>query len=254
MIAIVFLIFAFGMLISAFLLEGGQMLGLVGLTAFMIVFGGTVGATGVSIRGTNLKNVGTLLKIAFLGRKSEAKKNAEFLESISQKARRDGLLSLQDLRETGIDKFISDGIEFIVDGVDAEHLREILEIQAEQISARHKANISIFEAAGGYSPTMGIIGTVMGLVHVLSNLENAENLGASIAVAFLATLYGIAFANLIYLPVANKLKALNEAEMNEKYMIIEGLVAIAKMEPHHVIQAKLSEFIENKKDRQSLKK
>jgi chemotaxis protein MotA len=252
--AIIFIVFAFASLVLGFTLEGGALSGLWGMTAFIIVVGATIGATGVSIRGTNLKNVPKLVIIAFKGKKSEAKKYAEYIKEIAQKARKDGILTLEaETANMAIDKFIRDGISLVVDGRDSNEVREIMELQIEQISARHKANMAIFEAAGGYAPTMGIIGTVMGLVHVLGSLDDAADLGPKIAVAFLATLYGIATANLIYLPIATKLKAISATELNEKNMIIEGLIAIANGNTPVMITTKLTAFIENEKDRKEMK-
>ncbi|MCL2773426.1 MAG: flagellar motor protein [Oscillospiraceae bacterium] len=248
--AILFVIFAFASLIGAFLLEGGHIAGLWGPTALLIVLGGTIGATGFSIRGINLKNTIKCITIAFTGRKSSARKTAAYLTELAQKARKDGVLALEPEAENkSLDKFIRDGLLLVVDGTDAEKLRETMEVQIEQIQARHKANIAIFESAGGYAPTMGIIGTVMGLVHVLGNLDDPNSLGPKIAVAFLATLYGISTANLLYLPIATKLKAISAAEINEKYMIIEGLASIANIESPTMISTKLTSFIEDKKER-----
>lgn len=252
--AIIFVVFAFASLIVAFILDGGNVVALWGPTAFIIVIGGTIGATGFSIRGANLKNTLKLMMIAFMGRKNQAKKNADYIKEIAQKARKDGILTLEaETSNLAIDQFIRDGLSLVIDGRDSSEVQDIMELQIEQISARHKANIAIFEAAGGYAPTMGIIGTVMGLVHVLGHLDDAEDLGPKIAVAFLATLYGISTANLIYLPIASKLKAINASEINEKHMIIEGLIAIANGNTPIMISTKLTAFMEDKKDRQEKK-
>jgi chemotaxis protein MotA len=131
----------------------------------------------------------------------------------------------------------------IVDGVDPEIMKGSLETRLEQISERHNQGISIFEAAGGYAPTMGIIGTVMGLVQVLSNLDDPSTLGPKIAVAFIATLYGIGTANLIWLPIANKLKILSTEEIIEKEMCIEALLLVqAGASPSSII-SKLEGFL-----------
>ena len=251
--AILFVILSFASLIGAFLIEGGgagSISGLWGPTALLIVLGGTIGATGFSIRGINLKNTLKIAAIAFTGRKSDAKKTAAYLTELAQRARKDGILALEpEVDNRSLEKFLRDGLALVVDGTYADKLREIMEIQIEQIQARHKANIAIFEAAGGYAPTMGIIGTVMGLVNVLKDLSSPDTLGPKIAVAFLATLYGIASANLLWLPIASKLRAISAAEVNEKYMIIEGLSSIANADSPTTISIKLTAFIEDKKER-----
>ena len=141
-----------------------------------------------------------------------------------------------DLNDSKIDPFVKKGLQMIVDGVNPEMIRSSLETKLEQISERHHQGIAMFEAAGGYAPTMGIIGTVMGLVQVLGSLDDPDELGHKIAVAFIATLYGIATANLIYLPIANKLKALNEEEIIEKEMYIDALLLIQEgISPNSII-------------------
>jgi len=247
--ALVFVVFAFASLIGGFLLEDGVITALWGPTAALIVIGGTIGATGVSVRGANLKNVGKMILIAFKGRKSENQKIIDYFEDIAQRIRKEGgVLSIEsEISNQSVDKFIRDGLALVVDGTPAEKVREIMEGQVEQISHRHKANLSMFEIAGGYAPTMGIIGTVMGLVHVLADLSDPDALGQKIAMAFLATLYGIASANLLYLPIAAKLKAINAAEINEKYMIVEALASIANADSPTIISAKLKALNESKK-------
>ena len=160
------------------------------------------------------------------------------------KTRKDGLLSMEsDLNDTKIDHFIRKGLQMIVDGFSPEIIKSSLETKLEQISERHHQGISIFEAAGGYGPTMGIIGTVMGLVQVLGSLDDPDELGPKIAVAFIATLYGIGTANLIWLPIANKLKALNDEEIIEKEMYIEALLLIQEGASPNSIVSKLEGYL-----------
>jgi chemotaxis protein MotA len=211
----------------------------------MIVIGGTIGAVGVTIPTQTLKNVLVLFKIAFSNKKRDLNKTVDYFEELAQRVRKDGALQAleQEVRNPDLDDFTKDGLNMVVDSVQSEEIRNAMEEKVEQIKFRHRNNQQIFKSAGGYGPTMGIIGTVMGLVHVLANLDDADTLGPKIAVAFLATLYGISTANLIYLPIAGKLEALSANEVNYKYMVIEGLMQIAAGASPASIGEKLRTFI-----------
>lgn len=231
-------------MILAFMMEGGHLSGLWGSTAFIIVIGGTIGATALSSRMADLKRMGKAVKLAFFGKDINLVNDIKTLEGFSKKARRDGLLALeQELNAEGLDEFIRDGLSIMIDGAHPDFIKAYLEIVVDEINLRHKGVIAIFEAAGGYAPTMGIIGTVMGLVHVLSNLSDPSTLGGSIAVAFLATLYGIATANLIWLPIGAKLKSMDAAESNQKYMLMEGILSIANGENPTMMLNKMKVFL-----------
>ncbi|MDR2649695.1 MAG: flagellar motor protein [Clostridiales bacterium] len=242
---VIFLIFSFAALIVAFILDGGHIGGLWSATAAMIVIGGTIGATAVTIPLGILKNAGKLIAIAMGSRKTNFIDLIKYFNDLSIKARKEGLLALEsDVNAEGVDPFIKKGISLAVDGTNPELIKSIMETQIEQISKRHKSQIQIFESAGGYAPTMGILGTVMGLVHVLSNLENAGELGHQIATAFLATMYGIGTANLLWLPFGGKLKALDAAEMKEKLMIMEAVLSITSGDNPQVMIQKLKVFLD----------
>ena len=241
---IISLIFAFVCLILGFILEGGTIVALLQLTAAIIVFGGTIGAVGVATQGKVLKRFPKIFLVAFKRRENNTLKNIIFFKDLATKTRKEGLLSMEsDLNDSKIDPFVKKGLQMIVDGVNPEMIRSSLETKLEQISERHHQGIAMFEAAGGYAPTMGIIGTVMGLVQVLGSLDDPDELGHKIAVAFIATLYGIATANLIYLPIANKLKALNEEEIIEKEMYIDALLLIQEGISPNSIVSKLEGYL-----------
>ena len=224
---VIFLVVSFGSIIVSFLIEGGKLIGLYSITALLTVTGGTLGAVGVSFP-EEIKNLPKLIVLAFKKSKSDIVDTLFTIKDISIKARKEGLLSLEEeiSSNTKMDSFIKKGIMLSIDGLDSESLRDSLELELESLNKRHKNKIEIFETAGGYSPTMGIIGTVTGLVHVLSNLEDPTTLGPKIAVAFVATLYGVGFANLLWLPLAMTLKQKNNKEFREKSMIIEGITQI----------------------------
>lgn len=241
--SIIGLVLGFAMLLAAYVFEGGQLSALIQPTAAMIVFGGTIGAVMTSFTLSDLKQVGKLFQIVFREKKFEVNELITILCSFAEKARREGLLSLE--RETANidDEFLRQGIQLVVDGTDPALVRDILETQIEFTDQRHKTGADIFESAGGYSPTMGIIGTVLGLVMVLGNLTNPDELGPSIAVAFIATLYGVAFANLAWLPIGHKLKLKSKQERFMKEIALEGILSIQAGDNPGIVREKLRAFL-----------
>ncbi|MCY0875111.1 MAG: flagellar motor protein [Firmicutes bacterium] len=237
------LVVGFASLLSAFVLEGGSPMALFGISAGMIVFGGTIGAVMVSFPSSQFKNVVPLFRTAFTNKKEDPLQVIEDLVSLANLARREGILSLEERVDKFNDPFFQNGVRLIVDGVDPELARSIMETELSYIEARHETNASIFEAAGGYAPTMGIIGTVMGLIHVLSNLTDIGKLGPLIATAFIATLYGVGSANILWLPIANKLKTKSKAEMLVRELILEGILSIQAGENPTILGQKLRVFL-----------
>ncbi|MBU7006368.1 flagellar motor protein [Phosphitispora fastidiosa] len=240
------LVLGFAMLVGGFLLEGGHFTSLLEPTAALIVFGGTAGATIASFSMEDIKQVPQLIKITFTEKRYEVQELIAILSSFAEKARREGLLSLERETATIDDDFLKQGIQLVVDGTDPALVRDILETQIEFTDQRHKIGAEIFEAAGGYSPTMGIIGTVMGLVHVLSNLADPDSLGPSIAVAFIATLYGVAFANVAWLPIGHKLKLKSKQERFVMEIALEGILSIQAGDNPSIVKEKLKAFLATK--------
>jgi len=241
--SVIGILFGFAMLIGGFMLEGGHFTSLLQPTAAMIVFGGTAGATMASFGMDDIKQVGKLFQIMFTEKKYNVNELITTLCGFAEKARREGLLSLE--RETASidDEFVRQGIQLVVDGTDPALVRDILETQIDFTDQRHKIGADIFEAAGGYSPTMGIIGTVMGLVHVLSNLSDPDKLGPAIAVAFIATLYGVCFANVVWLPIGHKLKLKSKQERFMREIALEGILSIQAGDNPSIVREKLKAFL-----------
>ncbi|NPV27808.1 MAG: flagellar motor protein [Firmicutes bacterium] len=237
------IIFGVTCLLTAFVLEHGQLGSLVQLTAFMIVFGGTIGATVVGFTLEEVKTVPQLLRVAFQEKKYDELGLIQQLVGIADKARREGLLSLEQVLPEIEDRFLQQALQLIIDGTDPELTRNMLETEMYAVEQRHKVGISMFEAAGGYAPTMGIIGTVMGLIQVLSNLSDPSSLGPAIAVAFVATLYGVSSANLLWLPIAAKLKNKSGKEKMIRELILEGILSIQAGENPTIIREKLMTFL-----------
>lgn len=251
--ALVFLIEAIGMLILGFVIEGGSPSALISKTAFMIVIGGTIGATGLSFPLKDVKRAPGVIKKVFTAKDKDLGELIVFFKNLSTKARKNGLLSIEsEINVEGIDPFIQKGLQLVVDGVDPQTIQGILELEADATSERHKKASAMFEAAGGYAPTMGIVGTVMGMVHILGNLGgDSSKIGELIAPAFICTLYGISFANLLFLPIGNRLKMLNEYENNERELIVEAVLLIQTGTNPNTLAEKLKGFL-NKNDRAKL--
>jgi chemotaxis protein MotA len=161
----------------------------------------------------------------------------------SQIARRSGLLALETAIDASRQPFERKGLQLLVDGAEPNMLREALELEVNAFEARYRAAARVWEAAGGYAPTVGILGAVIGLIQVMENLTDPARLGAGIAVAFVATLYGVGLANLVFLPIANKIKALVAREVSMREMLIEGLVGIANGENPRAIEIRLQGYL-----------
>jgi chemotaxis protein MotA len=223
-----FLVFGFVAMLSAYVMEGGVLGALVTPTAAIIVFGGTFAAAGLSFPFSTIKRLGAILGVVLKGTHHDGVSIVKFFYDICQTTRKNGLLSIEEEinNKTDINPIAKKGLLMIVDGYDADLIRNTLEIEAEVISERHKEGAAVFESAGAYAPTMGIIGTVMGLVHVLGSLSDPSTLGPKIAVAFLATLYGVFSANIIFLPIGSRLKEMNKEEELINMMVIEGVLEV----------------------------
>jgi chemotaxis protein MotA len=165
------------------------------------------------------------------------------LVTMAERARREGLLALEDEASGIDDPFLAKGIRLVVDGTDPELVKDILDLDVEAMAGRHHSAATVFTHASGFAPTIGIIGTVMGLVHVLENLSNPATLGPAIAAAFLATLFGVASANLFYLPVANRLKELSTMEADARTMMTEGILSIQAGDNPRIVEEKLKTFL-----------
>ncbi len=195
------------------------------------------------IRATANKPVSKTLKLAFAYKPKDPLQTIEELVELSAIARREGILALEEKIETYEDEFFKNGLRLVVDGVDPDAARNMLETELTFIEQRHAKGAQPYEQAGGFAPTMGIIGTVMGLVHVLGNLANVEGLGPQIATAFIATLYGVASANVIYLPIAGKLKNRSQQEVLIRELMIEGILSIQAGENPNILSQKLRAFL-----------
>ncbi|WP_438348895.1 flagellar motor protein [Paenibacillus sp. FA6] len=227
-------------LIGGFLWEGGQLTGLFHPTAAIIVFGGTFAAVAISFPASKLKKIPAALRYAFVRSEDNNEQLIEDIVDLAVTSRRNGILALELQSQDHPNSFLREGIQMVVDGNDSALVRQILEIEMDRTELKHASYAKIFESAGGYAPTMGIIGTVMGLIHVLGNLSEPTQLGPSIAVAFIATLYGVASANLIFLPIASKIKSQSADEIQNMELILQGILAIRDGEHPQTVRKKIS--------------
>lgn len=233
----------FGAIFGGAALEGVHMSALIQPTAALIVLGGTFGATFISFPLPAIIKAFKDVKIAFLPNKVDHEGVVKDIINYATKARRNGLISLEQEAQAVRDPFVKKGISLVVDGIDPQKLRETLEADIMAYEDHTKHSIEFYESAGGYAPTIGIIGAVLGLIHVMGNLSDTSKLGGGIAVAFVATIYGLMVANIICLPISSKLKIRMKEEILRRVMILEGLIAIQNGENPHFIEQKLKAFV-----------
>jgi chemotaxis protein MotA len=225
------------------LLEGGHTDSLFQLTAFIVVFGGTLGATLVQTPQKIFVHAIRRFKWIFFPPKIDTEETLKRIISWSKISRKDGLLGLQNSATKESEKFAEKGLLLLVDGNEPGSIARILEIEIDSISAKEMNAAKVYEAMGGYSPTIGIIGAVMGLIHVMNNLADPSALGPGIAVAFVATIYGVGLANFFFLPMSNKLKTISNDLTQYQEMILEGVVSIAEGENPLAIASKLEGYL-----------
>lgn len=224
-------------------MEGGSIGSLMQLTAFMIVIGGTVSAVMLQSTPKQFAAGVRMLKWIFQPPALDHDKMIREVINWSQTARKGGLLALEGYINLQKDPFIKKALQMLVDGAEPDTLRSVMEVEISMFEHARKQAARIWESAGGYAPTMGILGAVLGLIHVMENLSDPSKLGAGIAVAFVATVYGVGSANLLFLPIANKLKHLVASEVALKELVVEGLVAIANGENPRIIESRLKGFL-----------
>lgn len=224
-------------------IDGGQIAALVNGPALLIVLGGTLGAVMVQTPGAVFRRAFRLLSWAFFPPKIIFTDAIRKVVVWSRLARKGGLLALENSADKESDHFAKKGLGILVQGCSELELRRIMEVELENREEAQLQAASVFESMGGYSPTIGIIGAILGLIEVMRHLNDPSEIGAGIAVAFVATIYGIALANLVFLPIANKLKATIQKHYLYHEMILEGLASIAQGEHPLMIEKKLRGYL-----------
>lgn len=241
--SIIGIVLGIGAVLGGQALEGGSIHSIMQITAAIIVFGGTFGAVFLSFPFQNVmgsfKDIKTILKEP----PQDPFKIISQITQYANKARKEGILSLEKELKTIEDPFLKKSLAMAVDGVEPHLIREAMETELEYLDEHGKVNSKVWKAAGGYAPTIGILGAVLGLIHVMENLNDPSKLGAGIAVAFVATVYGVGSANLLFLPFSTKLEVRHRHQIIIKEMILEGIISVSTGENPRLIEEKLKSFL-----------
>lgn len=248
--SIIGLIIGIGGILLGQVFEGGHLGSLVQATAFFIVFGGTLGAVLVSSTQEDLKTAAVLFKSAF--QDSDSNRPEQVIAQITQAAqiaRKESILALEKNLAYFNDPYMKKVFRYVIDGIEAKTLREVFEHEISLEEEHQFGGAKVWTDAGGFAPTIGIIGAVLGLIHVMQNLTDTSNLGRGIATAFVATIYGIGSANLIFIPIGNKIKRKIKNHSLQKELILEGAISILGGLNPHIIHEKLNSYWHDKMER-----
>ncbi len=236
------IVVALGGILGGLLLEGGSITDVAQITAAMIVFGGTLGAVMVTTPVPVLLGAVRQLPVVFINRAQSAEAVIEEIIGYATKARKSGIVSLEHDAAAIADPFLKKALNLAIDGMDLKELRGMMELEINLEEQRAEEEAKVYEAAGGYSPTIGIIGAVLGLIQVMKHLENIEEVGKGIAVAFVATVYGVGAANIFFLPAGNKLKARMRRAIRVRELMLEGVTGIVEGLNPKLIRSKLEAY------------
>ena len=243
------IVVSFGGITAGLLLEGGKLNQILQPTAALIVAGGTIGAVLLQYPlGTVIKAVSGLRTVLFEPR-SRAKDEVNRLTKLAQKARREGIISLDSELPQIADPFLRRALMLAVDGTESGELRTIMQLEVDARTEAEDELPRVFESAGGFSPTIGIIGAVLGLIQVMQHLDKIDEVGRGIAVAFVATIYGVGFANLIALPIAGKLRHRLRFRQILRELVLEGVISILEGINPRMLEAKLNGFLQQATDK-----
>jgi chemotaxis protein MotA len=248
------LLLAAGGILGGLVLEGGKISDVTQVTAMMIVLGGTLGAVMITTPLHTLFKAAKWMGAVFFERAQAPHQAIEEIISYATKARKNSIISLESDLPNIADPFLRKAISLSVDGTDLQELRKMMELDMVLEQSNGEAIAKVYEAAGGYSPTIGIIGAVLGLIQVMKHLENIEEVGRGIAVAFVATVYGVAAANLFFLPAAAKIKARFHHSIQNKELMLEGVCSIVEGLNPKLIRVKLEPFAEGHGESKKSKK
>lgn len=217
---------AFLSIILSMVMDGNSPGALLGPSSFVLVFFGSIGATLMAYRRSHLAVIPASLRAAVNNAPPDLDEVIDTLGPLADVARREGMLALEARIESIEDPFLRSGVQLLVDGMDTEQVQETLEIEIAALDERHRLAIGFWKALGGYAPTLGMLGTVIGLINMLGNLSDPAQLGIGMSLALLTTMYGVLFANLVFLPVANRLDNLNRAELAARDVALDGVLAL----------------------------
>jgi len=236
---------AFGLMIGA-LFTGGNMGAFVNIPSLLIVVGGTFGIIFINWPLKNVLAIGSVIKHAFITHPPDLQGLTSRLVEYANKARKEGILALESASEGETDTFLQKGIQMAVDGLEPAVIQSLLDKEIEKIESRHKAGADLFQAFGTFAPAMGLIGTLIGLVQMLQSMDDPSSIGPAMAVALLTTFYGAVLANMLFLPIAGKLRARSEEEVTSKELMLEGILSISAGDNPRILETKLHAFMEPK--------
>ncbi len=242
---------ALGALALGVILEGGNLGSFVNIPAAVIVFGGSFGALLVCMPMSQIMSAPKVMLKAFFTKGHDLVATKQKIMELATTARREGVLSLEAELESISDDFLRKGLQLVVDGTDPAIVEQVLVTELEAQESRHKLGSTIFMTLGALTPTLGITGTVMGLVHMMEKASSPEEMGPAIAGAFMATLYGVGAANIVFIPVGTKLKVRSEQEQAAREMIMEGILALQEGQSPLAIGERLSAFLDPKRRRRA---
>jgi len=237
------LILGISAIFISYTIEGGRLSAIFQFAPIMIVLGGTVGASMATTSFKTVISIPTYLRVALFHRPKDPRSVIERIIKMAERARREGILGLENELTESEEPFFRKAMQLVIDGTEITVLRNILETDIAFVEDRHKRGIELFRKMGGFAPTMGIIGTVLGLIHTLANTSDPSKMAISIASAFIATLWGVATANLIYLPISDKLKMRNDDELANLELMMEGATAIQAGDNPRMIRIRLTSFL-----------
>lgn len=237
-----------GLVLSLTLLGGAMAMGVglgpyIDVPSILIVFGGTTGALLIGFRMEQMKNLFKIFMVAIKPTQENIPELIKKMVDYSTKARRDGILALENDANNETNEFLKKGLSMAVDGNEPDNIRDLLEIEMEQTSTRHKSNADIFDRMAGFAGAMGMIGTLIGLVAMLLNMADPSAIGPAMAVALLTTMYGAIIGNVIGTPISNILLIRDGEEMLSKTLILEGIMAIQAGDNPRALEAKLLSFL-----------
>lgn len=243
------ILIGFGAILIGNALEGGHLMALIQPTALLIVLGGTIGATMVGFPIKVFFRACRAMTQVVSDRPRDQAKIVDEIVELATRARRDGIISIESAARNASDPFLMRALMMAIDGADSKTMRDNLELMITHIEEDKERIPRVWEAAGGYAPTIGIIGAVMGLIHVMQNLSDVGAVGSGIAVAFVATIYGVALANLLFIPAAGKLKIKVKAEITLLELMMEGALAIQEGQNPTLVREKLQSFHHEERER-----
>lgn len=231
--------------IVVMLLEGSSPMALLNIPALVLIFVGTFFAGSGGLMKSDLKTAIAGAKRAFTAKAPDGSELVDVIVRMADRARREGLLALEDMAKEIDDPLLKEGIQMTVDGTDADEIGELLDMRIAAKKEEDKIAVGFFESMGGYAPTIGVVGAVMGLIHALGNLDDVAALGEMIASAFVATLWGVLIANGAWLPIATKLKRLSALEVKNMEMLVEGVLAVQAGTSPRMVEQKLLSALPN---------